>query len=140
MSMLGAERLFCYCQRALVELPRSAKVALLMHQQGEVVEARPRVRMLGTECLFGERQCALQERPRRYKVALVLEQTGEVVEGRRRTAMLGTERLFGDRQCALLQWRQTRRAVVGIAVVFPGGDFVDQDLFVGNTAIEALRR
>ena len=30
--------------------------------------------------------------------------------------------------------------VVGIAVVFPGGDFVDQDLFVGNTAIEALRR
>ena len=33
MSMLGAERLFCYCQRALVELPRSAKVALLMHQQ-----------------------------------------------------------------------------------------------------------
>ena len=98
MSMLGAERLFCYCQRALVELPRSAKVALLMHQQGEVVE------------------------------------------GRRRTAMLGTERLFGDRQCALLQWRQTRRAVVGIAVVFPGGDFVDQDLFVGNTAIEALRR
>jgi hypothetical protein len=30
--------------------------------------------------------------------------------------------------------------VVGIAVVLPGGDFVDEDLFVGNTAIEALRR
>ena len=28
--------------------------------------------------------------------------------------------------------------VVGIAVVLPGG--VDEDLFVGNTAIEALRR
>ena len=28
--------------------------------------------------------------------------------------------------------------VVGIAVVRPGGDFVDEDLFVGNTAIEAL--
>src|SRR5205085_2557254 len=28
--------------------------------------------------------------------------------------------------------------VVGIAVVLPGGDFVDEDLFVGNTAIEAL--
>jgi hypothetical protein len=24
--------------------------------------------------------------------------------------------------------------------VLPGGDFVDEDLFVGNTAIEALRR
>jgi hypothetical protein len=30
--------------------------------------------------------------------------------------------------------------VVGIAVVRSGGDFVDEDLFVGNTAIEALRR
>jgi hypothetical protein len=28
--------------------------------------------------------------------------------------------------------------VVGIAVVLPGGDFVDEDLFVGNAAIEAL--
>ena len=30
--------------------------------------------------------------------------------------------------------------VVGIAVVLPGSDFVDENLFVGNTAIEALRR
>ena len=30
--------------------------------------------------------------------------------------------------------------VVGIAVVLPGGDFVDEVLFVGNAAIEALRR
>jgi hypothetical protein len=30
--------------------------------------------------------------------------------------------------------------VVGIALVLPGGDFVDEDLFVGNAAIEALRR
>ena len=30
--------------------------------------------------------------------------------------------------------------VVGIAVVLPGGDFVDEDLFVGNAAIEALGR
>jgi hypothetical protein len=28
--------------------------------------------------------------------------------------------------------------VVGIAVVPPGGDFVDECLFVGNAAIEAL--
>ena len=28
--------------------------------------------------------------------------------------------------------------VVGIAIVFPGGDFVDECLFVGNAAIEAL--
>ena len=27
--------------------------------------------------------------------------------------------------------------VVGIAVVLPGADFVDENLFVGNTAIEA---
>ena len=30
--------------------------------------------------------------------------------------------------------------VVGIAVVLPGGDFVDECLFVGNAAIEALGR
>ena len=30
--------------------------------------------------------------------------------------------------------------VVGIAVMLPGGDLVDEHLFVGNTAIEALRR
>ena len=30
--------------------------------------------------------------------------------------------------------------VVGIAVMLPGGNFVDEDLFVGNTAIEALGR
>jgi hypothetical protein len=30
--------------------------------------------------------------------------------------------------------------VVGIAFVLPGGDFVDEDSFVGNAAIEALGR
>ena len=30
--------------------------------------------------------------------------------------------------------------VVGIAVVLPGGDFVDEDLFVGNTAIDGRPR
>src|SRR4029450_6931311 len=30
--------------------------------------------------------------------------------------------------------------VVGIAVVLPGGDFVDEDFFGGNAAIEALCR
>jgi hypothetical protein len=30
--------------------------------------------------------------------------------------------------------------VVGIAVVLPGGDSVDEYVFVGNAAIEALRR
>ena len=30
--------------------------------------------------------------------------------------------------------------VVGIAIVLPGGDFVDEGLFVGDAAIEALGR
>ena len=30
--------------------------------------------------------------------------------------------------------------VVGIAVVFPGGDFLDEGLFIWNPAVEALRR
>jgi hypothetical protein len=30
--------------------------------------------------------------------------------------------------------------VVGIAVALPGGDFLDEGLFVGNAAIEALGR
>ena len=30
--------------------------------------------------------------------------------------------------------------VVGVAVVLLGGNFVDEDLFVGNAAVEALGR
>ena len=30
--------------------------------------------------------------------------------------------------------------VIGIAVVLPGGDLVDEGLFVGDTAVEALGR
>ena len=30
--------------------------------------------------------------------------------------------------------------VAGISVVAPGGDFSDESLFVGNAAVEALRR
>ena len=30
--------------------------------------------------------------------------------------------------------------VIGIAVLLPGGDFLDEDLFVGDAAIEALGR
>jgi hypothetical protein len=30
--------------------------------------------------------------------------------------------------------------VVGIAVVLPGGDFIDEGLFVGHAAVEALGR
>src|SRR6266571_8490277 len=30
--------------------------------------------------------------------------------------------------------------VVGVAVVLPGGDFLDEGLFVGNAAVEALGR
>jgi hypothetical protein len=30
--------------------------------------------------------------------------------------------------------------VVGIAIVLPGGDFVDEGLFVGDAAVEALGR
>ena len=32
------------------------------------------------------------------------------------------------------------RGVVGIAFVLPGGDFLDEGLFVGNPAVEALGR
>ena len=32
------------------------------------------------------------------------------------------------------------RGVVGIAVVLPSGDFLDEGLFVGNPTIEALGR
>jgi len=30
--------------------------------------------------------------------------------------------------------------VVGISIVLPGGDFLDEDLFVGNPTVEALGR
>ena len=31
-------------------------------------------------------------------------------------------------------------SVVGIAVMLPGGDFVDEDWFMGDAAVEALGR
>jgi hypothetical protein len=30
--------------------------------------------------------------------------------------------------------------VIGISIVLPGGDFVDEGLLVGDAAVEALRR
>ena len=62
--MLGAERLLADRQRALVERPRAGKVALVLKQAGEVVEARRRIGMLGAERLLADRQRALVERPR----------------------------------------------------------------------------
>ena len=60
--MLGAERLFAYRQRALVERPRRRKVALVLEQDGEVVEARRRIGMLGAEHLFAYCQCITNKR------------------------------------------------------------------------------
>ena len=77
--MLGAERLFAYRQRALEERPRPRKVALVLEQDGEVVEARRRIGMLGAEHLFAYRQRALVERPRPRKVALVLKQAARLL-------------------------------------------------------------
>ena len=71
--MLGAESPLADGQRALVERPRPHNVALVLEQDGEVVEARRGVGMLGAERLFVYRQCALHERPRPHNVALVLE-------------------------------------------------------------------
>jgi hypothetical protein len=39
-TLLGAENLFAYRQRALVKWPRPREVALVFKQEGEVVEAR----------------------------------------------------------------------------------------------------
>ena len=62
--MLGAEHLLVDRQRALEERPRRRKVALVLKQDGEVVEARRRIGMLGAEYLLADRQRALEERPR----------------------------------------------------------------------------
>ncbi len=101
IGMLRAERLLPDRQRALVERPRPRKVALVLKQEGEIVEALRRIGMLGAERLLADCQRALEERPRPGKVALVRKQAGEVVEARRRIGMLGAERLLADRQRAL---------------------------------------
>jgi hypothetical protein len=59
----GAEHLFDDRQGALIERPRSGKVALVLQQGGEIAEARRRVGMLGAERLLTDRQGALIERP-----------------------------------------------------------------------------
>jgi hypothetical protein len=82
--MLGTKRLFAYRKCELVERARPHKVALLVEQEGEAVEARCRIGMLGAERPFAHRQCTLEERPRFRKVALVLKQVGEILEARRR--------------------------------------------------------
>ena len=71
VGMLGAEHLLADRQRALEERPRRREVALVLQQQGEVVEAPRRIGMLGAEHLLRDRQRALAERPRPDKVALV---------------------------------------------------------------------
>ena len=72
-GMLGAERLLADRQGALEERPRRREVALVLKQDGEVVEARRRIGMVGAERLLADRQRALEERPRAGEVALVAE-------------------------------------------------------------------
>ena len=62
--MLGAEQLLADRQRALEERSRPHKVALVLKQAGEVVEARRRIGMLGAEQLLTDRQRTLEERSR----------------------------------------------------------------------------
>ena len=63
-----------------VERPRAGEVALVLKQEGEVVEARGGLGMLGAERLLADRQRPFVERPRAGEVALGLKQAGEVVE------------------------------------------------------------
>ena len=71
--MIPSKNLVSYRQRALEERLRPSKVALVMKEIGEVIEARRRIGMLGAERLLVDRQCTLGERPRRIKIALVLK-------------------------------------------------------------------
>lgn len=57
------------CQRALIERPRARKIALVLKQIGEVVEARGRILVLGAEHLLIDRQHPLKERPRPAETA-----------------------------------------------------------------------
>ena len=50
--MLGTEHLLVNRERALKERPRPGKVALILKQRGEVVEAHRRLGMLGAGYLF----------------------------------------------------------------------------------------
>src|SRR5262245_51687036 len=70
----AAERLLAYRQRAFKERPRPRKVALVLKQPSEVVEARRRIEMLGAERLLVYRQRAFKARPRPRKVTLVVKQ------------------------------------------------------------------
>jgi hypothetical protein len=63
VGMLGLE-LLTDRQRALAERPRARKAALVLQQQGEVVEALPRKWMLGSEHFLADCQCAFMKQPR----------------------------------------------------------------------------
>jgi hypothetical protein len=72
VGMLGPERLLVDRQSALVERPRSGKVALGLKHGGKTLEAQGGPGMLGAERLLADRQRSLVERPRTGKVALIL--------------------------------------------------------------------
>src|ERR1700674_2147674 len=107
--MLRAERLLADRQCAVVERPRSRKVALSLKQAGEVAEVRRRFGMLGAVHLLVDRQRAVVERSRPRKVTLVMKHAGEVVEDRCRIGMLKAKRLLVNRQRALVQRARLRQ-------------------------------
>ena len=71
-------------QRSLEQRPRAGEVALVLKQEGEVVEARGGLGMLRAQRPLADRQRAFEQRPRTREVALVFKQAGEVVEARAR--------------------------------------------------------
>src|SRR5580658_3114560 len=95
--MFGAEHLLADRQRALVERPRARKVALVLEQEGEIVEALRRVGMLGPKHLLADRQRALVERPalcvgRQSAMPVIsgeLEQISGALLGPRRNTPIG---------------------------------------------------
>src|SRR6266511_2838488 len=122
--MVRAGHFFMYRHRALKERPRPRKVALVVKQKGEVVEARRRVGMLGAEHLLAYRQRAFQERPCPRMVTLGMEQLAETVEALRCSGMFGAERLFADGQCITKEGPQSppRPVSLGCARASTGPD------------------
>ena len=97
-----------------IERPRPREVALVLQQDGEVVEARRGVGVLGAERLLADRQRALDRAAAPPPGRPGPEAGGEVVEARRRVGVLGAEHLLADRQRALEERPRRRKVALGL--------------------------
>jgi hypothetical protein len=96
--MIGTQLSLVNRQRPLVERLRLRILALILVEQGQVVQAGRRVGMIWPHLLLADGQRPLRERLRLCILALIPVELRQVVQAGRCIGMIGTQRLLTDGQ------------------------------------------